>query len=275
MSTITRFIDEALRDREIDEFLAKQLDRAGFGGVEVARTPLGTRVIIYATRPGIVIGRRGSNIVELTRLLEEKFKLQNPQIAVSEIEIPELSARVMASRIADALQRGIHFRRTGYWALNQIMRAEAIGAEIVIRGKLTSQRHRYEKYREGYIVRSGDPSTKSVLKAVTSVQLKQGMIGITVKIIPPGTSFPDRVRINKGIQVEVGEGPQREESSSPAEEAAPDTVIKSEVIPEQSESADNSSPAEEAASDTVIKSEVIPEQSESADNEDKDVTEEA
>ena len=239
MSTITRFIDEALRDKEIDEFLEKKLLRAGFGGVEVARTPLGTRVIIYATRPGIVIGRRGSNIVELTRLLEEKFKLQNPQIAVSEIEVPELSARVMASRIADALQRGIHFRRTGYWALNQVMRAGAIGAEIVIRGKLTSQRHRYEKYREGYIVRSGDPSTKSVLKAVTSVQLKQGMIGITVKIIPPGTSFPDRVRINKGIQVEVGEGPQREESSSPAEEAAPDVVVKSEVIPEQSESADN------------------------------------
>jgi small subunit ribosomal protein S3 len=151
VSTVTHFIDEAIRNVEIDEFLEKRLHSAGFGGAEVARTPLGTRVIIYATRPGLVIGRRGSNIIELTRLLEERFKLQNPQIAVSEIEVPELNARVMCSRIADAIQRGIHFRRTGFWALNQIMKAGAMGTEIVIRGKLTSQRHRYEKYREGYI----------------------------------------------------------------------------------------------------------------------------
>lgn len=208
MSTVTHFIDEAIRNVELDEFLGKKLHSAGYGGVEVARTPLGTRVIIYATRPGLVIGRRGSNIIELTRLLEEKFKLQNPQIAVSEIEVPELNARVMCSRIADAIQRGIHFRRTGFWALNQVMRAGAIGAEIVIRGKLTSQRHRYEKYREGYMVRSGDPALKNVRSAVVSVQLKQGLIGISVKIIPAGTTFPDRVQITKGIEVEVGEAPE-------------------------------------------------------------------
>ena len=230
MSTVTHFIDEAIRNVEIDEFLEKRLRSAGFGGVEVARTPLGTRVIIYATRPGLVIGRRGSNIIELTRLLEERFKLQNPQIAVSEIEVPELNARVMCSRIADAIQRGIHFRRTGYWALNQIMKAGAMGTEIVIRGKLTSQRHRYEKYREGYIVRSGDPALKNVRRAVTSVQLKQGLIGISVKIIPSGVTFPDRVQITKGIEVEVGEGPEA------VEEAASATVGREESPSKQDKS---------------------------------------
>ncbi|MCJ7770647.1 KH domain-containing protein, partial [Candidatus Bathyarchaeota archaeon] len=83
MSVITHFIDEAIRNKEIDEYLGTKLDKAGFAGAEIARTPLGTRVTIYATRPGLVIGRRGSNIVELTHLLEEKFKLQNPQIAAS------------------------------------------------------------------------------------------------------------------------------------------------------------------------------------------------
>jgi small subunit ribosomal protein S3 len=224
MSTITHFIDEAIRNMEIDEFLEKRLDRAGFGGVEVARTPLGTRVIIYATRPGMVIGRRGSSIIELTRLLEERFKLQNPQIAVSEIEVPELNARVMCSRIADAMQRGIHFRRTGFWALNQIMRAGAMGAEIVIRGKLTSQRHRYEKYREGYIVRSGDPVLKNMRRAVTSVQLKQGLIGISIKIVPPGEIFPDRVRLTK-IEVIEGEG-----EPAPGEEAAELAVKQTEPL---------------------------------------------
>ncbi len=232
MSTITHFIDEAIRNKEIDEYLQTKLDKAGFGGAEIARTPLGTRVIIYATRPGLVIGRRGSNIVELTHLLEEKFKLQNPQIAVSEIEVPELNARVMASRIADALQRGIHFRRTGFWALNQIMKAGALGAEIVVRGKLTSQRHRYEKYKEGYIIRSGDPSIKSVRKAVTSVQLKQGLIGISLKIIPPGAVFPDRVHITRGIEVEKGESPslvtESQESNISETEAISETKEESE-----------------------------------------------
>jgi small subunit ribosomal protein S3 len=236
MSVITHFIDEAIRNKEIDEYLGTKLDKAGFGGAEIARTPLGTRVTIYATRPGLVIGRRGSNIVELTHLLEEKFKLQNPQIAVSEIEMPELNARVMASRIADALQRGIHFRRTGFWALNQIMRAGALGAEIVIRGKLTSQRHRYEKYKEGYIIRSGDPSIKMVRKAVTSVQLKQGLIGISLKIIPPGAVFPDRVHITKGIEVEEGELPSSPTESQ--ESNVPENEATSQIKEESEEQAD-------------------------------------
>lgn len=142
-------------------------------------------------RPGIVIGRRGVNIRELSRIVEEKFRLPNPQIAVSQVESPELSAKIMASRIADALQRGIHFRRAGFWALNQIMRAGAVGTEIIIKGKLRTQRHRYEKYREGYIPRSGYPAIKNTLVAITHVKLKQGILGITVKIIPPGVTFPD------------------------------------------------------------------------------------
>jgi len=234
VSTTRHFIDEAIRNLEIDEFLGRKLDKAGYGGAEIARTPLGTRVIISATRPGLVIGRRGSNIIQLTRTLEEEFKLQNPQIAVSEIEVPELNARVMCSRIADALQRGIHFRRTGFWALNQIMKAGALGAEIVIRGKLTSQRHRYEKYREGYIVRSGDPASKSVRRVVTSVQLKQGLIGISVKIIPPGAAFPDRIQIVKGIEAKEGEAPA-EEASEQVEEVANTVVEEGQLSPKQGE----------------------------------------
>jgi small subunit ribosomal protein S3 len=190
--------------------LGKELERSGFGGADVARTPLGTRVIIYATRPGIVIGRRGTNIRELARVLEEKFKLPNPQIAVSEIEVPELNPRVMAHQIADALQRGIHFRRTGFWALNQITRAGAVGVEIIVRGKLTSQRHRYEKYHAGYLPRSGDPALKNTRVSVVSVQLKQGMIGISVRIVPPGAIFPDQVKLRPSVVVEGKTIPEEE-----------------------------------------------------------------
>ncbi len=202
MSAIKRFIDESIRKDEIDAFLEKELERAGYASAEIARTPLGTRIIIYAMKPGLVIGRRGENIRELTRVVEEKFKISNPQIAVSEIEIPELNARIMASRIADALQKGTHFRRTGFWVLNQIMKAGALGAEIIIRGKLTSQRHRYEKYRAGYIPRSGEPAIRNTRVAVIHVKLKQGLLGINVKIIPPDAAFLDQVIYNP-IQKEV------------------------------------------------------------------------
>lgn len=199
MSIVNHFITESMRELEISDFLERELTRAGFGGAEIMRTPLGTRIIIYAMKPGVVIGRRGTNIRELTRILEEKFDLFNPQIAVSEVEIPELNPNIMASRIADALQRGIHFRRTGFWAVNQIMRAGAMGSEIIIKGKLTSRRHRYEKYREGYIPRVGDPALKNVRTATASVKMRPGIIGISVKIIPPDAVFPDQVEIRPPI----------------------------------------------------------------------------
>jgi small subunit ribosomal protein S3 len=203
MSAIKHFIDESIRGEEIDAFLEKELERVGYAGAEIARTPLGTRIIIYAMKPGLVIGRRGENIRELTRIIEERFKLSNPQIAVSEIEVPELNARIMASRIADALQKGTHFRRTGFWVLNQIMKAGALGSEIIIRGKLTSQRHRYEKYRAGYIPRSGEPALRNTRAAVTHVKLKQGLLGINVKIIPPDATFPDRITYKPPIKKEA------------------------------------------------------------------------
>jgi small subunit ribosomal protein S3 len=136
MSIVKHFIDKSIRKVEIDEFLMKELERAGYAGAEITNTPLGARVIIYAMKPGIVIGRRGTTIRALTQLLEDKFNLMNPQIAVSEVEIPELHPGIMASRIKEALERGIHFRRSGFWALNRIMGAGALGAEIVISGKL-------------------------------------------------------------------------------------------------------------------------------------------
>lgn len=203
MSTVKHFIDEAVRNVELDEFLAKDLERSGYGGVDVTRTPLGTRVIIYAMKPGIIIGRRGSNIRDLSKTLEEKFRLSNPQIAVSEIEIPELNPRIMASRIAEALMKGTHFRRVGFWALNQIMKAGAMGVEISVRGKLTTQRHRYEKYRAGYIPKAGNPALKNVKTAVSHVKLKPGILGINVKIIPPGSEFPDQIKSLPEIQMET------------------------------------------------------------------------
>jgi small subunit ribosomal protein S3 len=83
----------------------------------------------------MVIGRRGRNVKELTNELETRFNLENPQIEVNQIPVPELNALVMANRIASGLIRGIHFRRAGYSVLRRVMKAGARGVEITIKGK--------------------------------------------------------------------------------------------------------------------------------------------
>jgi small subunit ribosomal protein S3 len=195
MSTIKHFVNENIKKAEIDEFLWREFERAGYGGVDVTKTPLGTNVVVYAMRPGLIIGRGGETIKNLAKVLEERFNLPNPQISVAEIEVPELNPYVMASRVAAALRRGVHFRRAAFWALNQIMGAGALGVEIIISGKLRTERARAEKFRDGYIPKSGDPAMKYVRKAVAHVQLKPGIFGVQVLIVSPDARFPDEVKI--------------------------------------------------------------------------------
>ncbi|MGC9345558.1 MAG: 30S ribosomal protein S3 [Candidatus Bathyarchaeales archaeon] len=202
MAVVKHFISESKKKTEIDEFLQKKLERAGYGGVTIAKTPLGTHIVIYAMRPGLVIGRGGETIRDLARILEEKFKVPNPQISVSEMEIPELNAFVVASRIAGALQRGVHFRRAGFWALNRVMEAGALGAEIIISGKLRTERARYEKFRAGYLPKCGEPALKFMRKAEVHVQLKPGMFGVKVRIMPPDAKFPDKIQIVESLPEE-------------------------------------------------------------------------
>jgi len=125
MSVVKHFIEDSIKKTQIEEFLQNEFERAGYGGVNITKTPLGTHLVIYTMRPGLVIGRGGETIRALAKVLEEKFELPSPQISVAEIEIPELNAYVVASRIASALKRGVHYRRAGFWGLTQVMESAA------------------------------------------------------------------------------------------------------------------------------------------------------
>ncbi len=197
MSVTKYFIKDMSRRLEIDEHLALELNRAGYSKVEMTKSPVGTRVVIYAAKPGMVIGRRGQSIRDLTKVLEEKFGIENPQLSVAAIDIPEQDPKVVANQVAQALQRGVHFRRSAYWALQRVMESGASGVEITIRGKLTTERSRYEKFRAGYLPRVGDPVMKNVKTAVADIQLKQGLFGINVRILPPNIDFLDKPLLRK------------------------------------------------------------------------------
>lgn len=171
----------------IEEYLASTFYKADFAGVDIISSPLGTRIIIYADRPSLIIGRKGETIRKLQTIFEKHFKIENPQITVSTIENPELNARVVASRIAQALERGYHFRRAIFIALRRVMAAGAVGAEIVVSGKLVSERARYEKIRAGKVYKTGDHVNYIVDRATFSTLLIPGIYGIEVLIVKPVT----------------------------------------------------------------------------------------
>ena len=192
MSVSKYFVRDNMKKAEIDSYLAGELKKAGYSKVEMTKTPLGTRLVIYAAKPGMVIGRRGQSIRDLTQVFEQTFGMENPQVSVAAIEVPDLDPMVVASQIASALQRGIHFRRAAYWALQRAMGAGALGVEVAIRGKLTTERARYERFKDGYLPSVGDPVLKQVKRAVVDIQLKQGLFGVAVRILPPGARFPEK-----------------------------------------------------------------------------------
>ncbi len=229
MSVYKYFVRENIKRAEIDSFLGQELKKAGYSKVEMMKTPLGTRVVIYAAKPGMVIGRRGQSIRDLTQVFEQTFGIENPQVSVAAIESPDLDPMVVASQVASALQRGIHFRRAAYWALQRVMGAGALGVEITIRGKLTTERARYERFRDGYLPSVGEPVRKQVKRAVIDVQLKQGLFGVAARILPPGANFPDRPEIKKPGEKLAASSPEttteagEEEEETEEEEKAADT----------------------------------------------------
>ena len=170
------------RNLELSEYLATTLKDAGYGDVEVQKTPIGTRITLYVTRPGLVIGRKGTGIKDLTSRLEEKFGLTNPQISVLEVSVPELNPKIMCNRIAQLIERGTAFRRAAMWSMNTIMNAGALGVEVAIAGKLRSERAHFEKHSSGVNPKSGDLAEKIVRIGTTSVLTKMGLMGIQLRI---------------------------------------------------------------------------------------------
>ncbi|MFP9192571.1 30S ribosomal protein S3 [Natronosalvus vescus] len=196
------FIENGLQRSQIDEFFAEELGRAGYGGMDVAKTPMGTQIVLKAEKPGMVIGKGGENIRKVTSALEEKFNLDDPQIDVQEVDEPDLNARIVADRLANALERGWYFRKAGHTTIDRIMDAGALGAEIVLAGKVTGARSRVEKFNRGYIKHNGEPAEEVVDHGQGVAVMKLGTIGVNVKIIPPGAELPDDFRIHEDMDPE-------------------------------------------------------------------------
>lgn len=228
MAVERKFVQDGFTKALVNEYLAKELERAGYGGMIMNRTPMGTQITVYAEKPGMVIGKGGKLIRKITRDLDRRFHLDNPQIDVQDVGKGDLNSQVVANRLASSLERGWYFRKAGQSMLRRVMDSGARGCEIVISGKLTGPRSRTEKFIAGYIKHSGKPAIDIVDKGYSIAIKKLGVIGCQVRIIPPDVTPPDQFKI---VEIETPQAPQEK----PAEAAAAAPAAPASPVPAPAE----------------------------------------
>jgi len=246
-----KFISDKMDRVLLKEFIKKRTERAGFGGCEVSRTPMGTRITLQIERPALVIGRKGRSIQKLTREVKEKFDFDNPQIEVQEVKVPELNAQIMAEKLSTSLEKGWHFRRAGHSTARRILDSGARGVQIILSGKLTGPRHRVEKFIDGHIKHCGEEEKKWMHEGFSAAKVKLGIIGVTVQIMDPNAKLPDEITVKT---------PQPEEPEpEPEEEVKEPEAEETEEAEEEAEEQVEEEPETEEAEEEKVEEEPEPE----------------
>ena len=191
MTQVKNVIKDNYNMMLLNDFLREEIKESGFHRVEISKTPSGTKITLFVTRPGIVIGRKGTGIKALTEKVESDFGFKNPQISVEEIPKAELSPNVMCNRLAAHIERGTAFRRATMWTINQIMEAGAMGVQITISGKLRGDRSAFEKHTQGILPRAGNYAKDIVSEDVTHTKTAMGLIGIKIRIASKEKVVPE------------------------------------------------------------------------------------
>jgi small subunit ribosomal protein S3 len=219
-----KFINQHIKEFEIKEYIRSTLSRVGLSDVKLQRTPLGEKIIISTSRPGLVVGRAGSNISKLTKDLKEKFSLENPQIEIEEVASIGLDANIIGEMIVNSLEKfGLaRFKGIGHKAMSDVMGAGALGVEILISGKIPSARAKTWRFYQGYLKKCGDIAVSQVRTAYAYANLKTGTVGVRVKIMTPDIKLPDAIKIIK------------KEIKSVVEEVKPSDVPQELKMPEES-----------------------------------------
>lgn len=192
-----KFVQIRKEELGVKEFIKKEFGKGKLSAVKIEYTPVGEKVIISTHKPGLIIGKRGESIERLTEVLKKRFKMENPRVDIAEIKSPDLDAQIIADDIALSLERfgSLRFKAIAYKALTRIKLAGALGAEIVLAGRLPSERAKMWRFKFGYLRKTGD-AANDVNYAESQGVDKQGMVGIKVSILSPETFKNEEVVVN-------------------------------------------------------------------------------
>ncbi len=209
-----KFIKLKKEEFGIKEYIKRNLGKGKISRLDIEYTPIGEKIIISTSKPGLVIGRRGEKIQELTEILKTRFKLENPHIEIKEIENPLFDAQIVADEIAMALERmgNLKFKVIAYRKLQEIIRAGALGCELRLSGKLPSERARTWRFAEGYLKKAGEPS-KEIDRAQATALTKTGIIGIKIAIMTPDAKMYDKIEIDESVKKQINKETEEDLSS--------------------------------------------------------------
>ena len=246
-----QFVTQKKKEFEIQKYVMDSLKRAGLSRVKIQRTPLGERIIVFTSRPGLVVGRGGNNIKKLTGDLKSRFKLENPQIEISEVKEVNLDARIVAERIAASLEKygSKRFKAILHKAMEDVTKAGALGVEIILSGKIPSARARSWRVYSGYLRKCGEGAIDGIDRAITQAKLKSGIIGIKVNITPPDIILADKVTLksedsDKKTENEGDKADKTEEKDSENKETESKDKDKQEAENKESENRESEKPEE-------------------------------
>ena len=145
------FGDTLVSDYKIRKYLKEKLKAAGVPKIEIERTTASVKVVIHCAKPGVVIGRGGSEIEKL-RVSLEKMTGKSVSVNVAEVKSPDMNAQLVAESIAEQLEKRVAFRRAMKQAIGRTMRLGAKGIKITLSGRLGgAEIARSEHYHEGTI----------------------------------------------------------------------------------------------------------------------------
>ena len=216
-----QIVKKHMKEYFMQDFIRSYLPTGSYSRIDLKKTPLGEKIIIHTSRPGLVVGRKGANLSELTYVLKNKYGMENAQIEVAEIQDANLDPKSVAERIASSFERfgPKRFKPIGYRALQSIIDAGAIGAEVVIAGRgVPSSRSKTWRFLAGHMKKSGDISENFVKRALTVANLKSGSIGIKVNILTPDVVLPDTIKIKDHPKIIIEEVKEVVEEKSENEE---------------------------------------------------------
>ncbi len=237
MAIERKFVAQNVKEFEIHEFIMNSIKGVGYSHLKLTKTPLGDKIIIYASRPGLVVGRGGANITKLTKDLKEKFNLENPQIEITEVENVNLDANIVAERIVNTLERfgTSRFKGIGHKTMEDVINAGALGVEILISGRLPSSRAKTWRFYKGYLKKCGDLAVTGVLKSIKAALIKAGSIGVQVSILPPYVKLPDNIQISQTLVEEESETETPEEVEEEIKKAEEGGAEEKETRKEEAE----------------------------------------
>lgn len=224
-----KFVAEKIKELQINEYIIQNLKNVGLSHTKLQRTPLGEKIIIFASRPGLVVGRKGQNIKKMTLELKKKFNLENPQIEISEVENINIDPRIVAERISSSMERfgSARFKGIGHKVMTDVINSGAMGIELLISGKIPSARAKVWRFYQGYLKKCGNIALTQIKTAYTTAELKTGTVGIQVRIMPSDVELPDNIEVCDELQTvveevkETAQEPQKEGRKERGKEKKP------------------------------------------------------